>query len=241
MGTFAERLRSFRIEAKFSQKELAEKVGISFSAYNKYETKGSEPKIDILIKLASVLHCSVDELIGYSSGIKAKNCSFKNERGKTMNKAQFKGFKELLTSMVGSFVIVRSIAEQMDENEEHSIKIVDPYLSMLETMTTAMRDFKAKVKEEKYSDSEKEEILRWLHSVGHAEDTKEDVSGYFEYRPGQLLEAALKNVRRFNDFDRWQHIQWVIDSEISFELAMKINGILRENRIDVFNIGRARE
>lgn len=65
MVTFAERLRNFRIEAKLSQKELAKKVGISFAAYNKYETKGSEPKIDVLIKLALALNRSVDELVGY--------------------------------------------------------------------------------------------------------------------------------------------------------------------------------
>ena len=65
MVTFTDRLKFYRTEAKLSQKELAEKVGISFAAYNKYETKGYEPKIEILVKLAYALNCSVNDLVGY--------------------------------------------------------------------------------------------------------------------------------------------------------------------------------
>ena len=65
MFTFADRLKYFRTKAKLSQKELAEIVGITFAAYNKYETKCAEPKIDILVKLAYALNCSVNDLVGY--------------------------------------------------------------------------------------------------------------------------------------------------------------------------------
>ena len=65
LNTFAERLRYYREKANISQKELSESVGISFSTYNNYETRNYEPKIEILVKLARALGCSVDDLVGY--------------------------------------------------------------------------------------------------------------------------------------------------------------------------------
>ena len=66
--TFAERLRYYREKNSYSQKELAEKIGVSFAAYNKYETRGNEPKIEILIKLANALGIDVNTLIGFDGG-----------------------------------------------------------------------------------------------------------------------------------------------------------------------------
>lgn len=63
--TFAERLRYYREKIGYSQKELAEKIGISFAAYNKYETRGNEPKIEILIKLATALNIDINTLVGF--------------------------------------------------------------------------------------------------------------------------------------------------------------------------------
>ena len=72
-SVFAERLRYYREYAKLNQKELAEKVGIPFQTYNKYETRGNEPKIEILIKLANALGIDVNTLVG--SGEKGKTMS----------------------------------------------------------------------------------------------------------------------------------------------------------------------
>ena len=63
--TFAERLRYYREKAGYSQKEIAEIVNIPFQTYNNYETKGAQPKIEILIKLAHALHVDVNALVGY--------------------------------------------------------------------------------------------------------------------------------------------------------------------------------
>lgn len=65
MGTFAENLRYYREKAELSQKELAKAIGVSVAAYNKYETRGNEPKIDILIKLANALNVDVNTLVGF--------------------------------------------------------------------------------------------------------------------------------------------------------------------------------
>ena len=67
METFAERLKHFRQAVKLSQKEIAEIIGIPFQTYNNYETKGNEPKIEILIKLANTLGIDINTLVGYKS------------------------------------------------------------------------------------------------------------------------------------------------------------------------------
>ena len=67
MDSFAKRLKYFREKAKFSQKELARVIGINVTTYNKYETRGNEPKIEILIKLANALGVDVNTLVGYES------------------------------------------------------------------------------------------------------------------------------------------------------------------------------
>lgn len=65
MTTFAENLRYYREKANYSQKDLAKLIDVSVAAYNKYETRGNEPKIDILIKLATALNIDVNTLVGF--------------------------------------------------------------------------------------------------------------------------------------------------------------------------------
>lgn len=63
---FAERLRFLREKAGLSQAALAAKIGIKPNAYNKIETRGTQPGPEMLIELAKALGCSVDELVGYT-------------------------------------------------------------------------------------------------------------------------------------------------------------------------------
>ena len=65
MASFAENLRYYREKAGYSQKYLAEKIGVSVAAYNKYETRGNEPKISILMELATTLNVDVNTLVGF--------------------------------------------------------------------------------------------------------------------------------------------------------------------------------
>lgn len=55
-------LRKIRKEHSLTQKELAEKVGISPQTYNTYEKRGSVPTLPVLEKIAKILGVSVDYL-----------------------------------------------------------------------------------------------------------------------------------------------------------------------------------
>jgi transcriptional regulator with XRE-family HTH domain len=63
--TFAEKLIAARNNAQLSQKALADRLGISVQTYNGYETKGYEPKYEILLKICYELDTTPNDLLGY--------------------------------------------------------------------------------------------------------------------------------------------------------------------------------
>lgn len=62
--SFQENLKKFRIRAGYTQaKDFAKVLGISYPTYMGYENRGREPKFELLTKIASVLHVSIDDLL----------------------------------------------------------------------------------------------------------------------------------------------------------------------------------
>lgn len=64
---FQDNLRQARIKAGYeSAKDFSDRLGISYTTYMNYESKGREPKYEQLCKIAAALHVTTDELLGYS-------------------------------------------------------------------------------------------------------------------------------------------------------------------------------
>lgn len=61
-----ERLKQLREKVKISQKDLADRLGISESQIYKYEKEESEPRADTVVKLAEFFNVSTDFLMGVS-------------------------------------------------------------------------------------------------------------------------------------------------------------------------------
>jgi len=59
-------LRLLREEAGLSQKQLADRIGVSQQSINKYENHNVEPDIATLMRMADCFSTSVDYIIGYS-------------------------------------------------------------------------------------------------------------------------------------------------------------------------------
>ena len=59
-----EKLKQLRKERELSQKEVANILGITISAYSNYEQGIREPSYDILIKIAKLYDVSTDYLLG---------------------------------------------------------------------------------------------------------------------------------------------------------------------------------
>lgn len=64
MGEFAKNLVYLRKQKDFSQRELAEKVGVTQVAISQYESGESVPRINIAMKLADVFGVTCEELCG---------------------------------------------------------------------------------------------------------------------------------------------------------------------------------
>ena len=62
--SFGSNLKKIRQDNNLTQEELAKKIKTSRSNIANYENDKNMPSIDILVKLASVFHSSVDYLIG---------------------------------------------------------------------------------------------------------------------------------------------------------------------------------
>lgn len=61
---FKQRLKELRTQEKLSQKELAQKTGLSFSAIGKWEAGLREPSGNVLIVLSLYFGVSTDYLLG---------------------------------------------------------------------------------------------------------------------------------------------------------------------------------
>ena len=61
---FPERLKRLRKARKFSQERLAEAIGISYSAYRRYESGERDMPLTVAVRLADLFQVSLDELAG---------------------------------------------------------------------------------------------------------------------------------------------------------------------------------
>ena len=64
MLEFGVRLRELRIKNNFTQKQIAERLGVAISAISSYESGVRYPTYDSLIKLSRIFHVSTDYLLG---------------------------------------------------------------------------------------------------------------------------------------------------------------------------------
>lgn len=64
--TMGSRIKQVRKEKGMKQYELAESIGVNFTAISLYESDRREPRKDILEKIARVTNVSVDYLYGLS-------------------------------------------------------------------------------------------------------------------------------------------------------------------------------
>ena len=62
--TWKTNLKAFRERRNWSQKELADKLGLKQSTIAVYETGLNEPKLELFVKMAHCFGVSVDHLIG---------------------------------------------------------------------------------------------------------------------------------------------------------------------------------
>ena len=63
MNMFKDKLRFLRKHQEYSQREVAEQLGIDQTTYSRYETGATEPDIESIKKLAKLFNVSTDYLL----------------------------------------------------------------------------------------------------------------------------------------------------------------------------------
>ena len=58
------RIQEYRKQRKWTQKELADRLGVERSAVAKWESGKSQPQAVRLVALAEIFGCTVDEILG---------------------------------------------------------------------------------------------------------------------------------------------------------------------------------
>lgn len=66
--SIAAALAAARTNAGFSQAEVARRLGVDQSAVSFWESGKNLPRTSMLVKLADLYCCSIDELLGRSAG-----------------------------------------------------------------------------------------------------------------------------------------------------------------------------
>src|SRR5690625_832680 len=66
MDVYRKLLKELRDEFNFDQKDMAEKLNLSPSAYGYYEQGRNEPSLETLVKIAKIFDVSTDYLLGLS-------------------------------------------------------------------------------------------------------------------------------------------------------------------------------
>lgn len=64
MNAFSERLKLLREARKLTQARLAQLIDVDPRVYNRWERSLATPQFEAVVKLADVLHVSLDELVG---------------------------------------------------------------------------------------------------------------------------------------------------------------------------------
>ena len=60
---FNERLKTIRKSSKFTQQTMADMLGISLNAYQKYEQAERSPSLETLVQIANIFDVSLDYLL----------------------------------------------------------------------------------------------------------------------------------------------------------------------------------
>lgn len=77
--SIGQNIKKYRKEKGYTQRELADMIGVSVQAVSKWETEAGAPDISQIVPLASSLHISTDELFGYSCCADAEDWEIINE------------------------------------------------------------------------------------------------------------------------------------------------------------------
>lgn len=85
-------IRKYRKEAGFTQEEMANRLGVTTPAVNKWENNNSNPDIELLAPIARLLHISLDTLMSFQ--VDLTDIEIKNIVNEVNNLCDLEGFEK---------------------------------------------------------------------------------------------------------------------------------------------------
>lgn len=116
---FGNRLKAIRQERGYTQKQLAQLLGVTEQAVSKYERGNSYPDVVMLNGISEVLDCSLDYLFLYEPGKKSLIDQDSVERKAKIN---FNLLPDILTLQFGQD-LVPLVEEEMKQGGPHVTNI----------------------------------------------------------------------------------------------------------------------
>ena len=115
MATLGNKLINLRREHNLSQTELAEKLDISQTAYNKWEADKSKPNADNLQKISTFYKVDIAELLDENGKIVISGNSFKdgNIVGNTMPTITIQNSQELIDQILKNQQQITQLLEKL--------------------------------------------------------------------------------------------------------------------------------
>ncbi len=124
MTTLGTKLRKLRDDKKMSQSEIAHILGVSQSAYNKWESDLSKPNIDNLMKISSFHEIDPSELLEDQPSINYSNNEFNDSN--VFNHI----FNHNQTVNLQSPELLKSVLH----NQEQIAKLIEMQTKLIETL-----------------------------------------------------------------------------------------------------------
>lgn len=84
MVLLGNKIKELRIKSRFTQSELAERLGVTKSSIASYENDSRQPSYEVLIKISQVFNVSIDSLLLNRSGITLDIDGLKREQIKLL-------------------------------------------------------------------------------------------------------------------------------------------------------------
>ncbi|WP_251855385.1 helix-turn-helix domain-containing protein [Enterococcus italicus] len=137
---FQHRIKELRLEKRYTQQEVADKLGITRPAYTAYEAGKRQPDFEILKALSSLFEVTTDYLLGKSDKRNYYDLTEKDERDIASE------LEDMINDLSGNVLFSKNSAEVNDETRELLIA------SLENSLRIAKLDAKKRFTPKKYRD-----------------------------------------------------------------------------------------
>ncbi|WP_133016470.1 S24 family peptidase [Clostridium cuniculi] len=212
-SVFSLNLKNYRLKNKLTLQEFSEKLQISRTALSAYERGLNEPSLYALLKIASVLDCSIDDLVGISNPKNKLDEIIIDTKKDTVDyQKELKNKLDTLNSLIDKN---RRTFEDLSKSQKRSSHLIDE-LTMSKKRTDRMLDELTMSK--KRNDLIFEELKRTINRLSKTEELFKDVSS-------ELISVIDENSSK-NDFN----------TEVSSEITPSLSNLNRSSKKKILSV-----